>query len=65
MLENKLEEAKIELSKKPDFNLFDAFKVFDTATLGWISIADMKNALGEMGIFPTYDHIELFFKRYN
>jgi hypothetical protein len=35
--ERALETAKINLMKKPDFNLVDLFKVFDWQSIGKIS----------------------------
>jgi hypothetical protein len=37
-LERELESAKIEAALKPDFNLLDAFKIFDTRGTGNISV---------------------------
>lgn len=36
-LERELEACKIELALKPDFNLLDAFKMLDTANMGYLS----------------------------
>ena len=35
--ERELETAKTSLVMKPDFNLFDAFRIFDVDSRGWIS----------------------------
>ena len=37
-LEQELESAKIECALKPDFNLLDAFKIFDTQGSGNVSV---------------------------
>lgn len=37
LLERELEDAKVNLAIKPDFNLFDAFKIFDLNSNGYIS----------------------------
>jgi hypothetical protein len=37
-LERELESAKIELTLKNDFNLLDAFKMFDTRSVANISV---------------------------
>lgn len=37
LLERELEDAKINLAIKPDFNLFDAFKIFDLNSNGYVS----------------------------
>jgi hypothetical protein len=36
-LENEVEKAKINLAKMTDFNLFDAFHIFDITKYGFIS----------------------------
>ncbi len=36
--ERELESAKIEMSLKSDFNLLDAFKIFDTRGQGNVSV---------------------------
>jgi Ca2+-binding EF-hand superfamily protein len=45
--------------------LFDAFKVFDEGALGWINISHLKVGLSSLGIYPSYEHLELFMRRYN
>jgi len=37
-LEREIEAAKIETALKPDFNLLDAFKIFDFMGTGNVSI---------------------------
>lgn len=37
-LERELESAKIEVALKPDFNLLDCFKIFDTRAVGNVSV---------------------------
>lgn len=39
-LENNLENAKIELILKPDFNLVDCFRIFDYSGRGWSTFAE-------------------------
>jgi hypothetical protein len=48
-----------------DFNLFDAFRIFDTNSQGYVTLSDLKIGLGEIGIFATYEELELFFARYD
>ena len=47
--ERDLEAAKINLAKRGDFNLFDAFKIFDTTSRGYITIADLREGLAAIG----------------
>lgn len=44
-LERELESARIEAALKNDFNLLDAFKIFDTRGTGNISVQDVINSL--------------------
>jgi hypothetical protein len=36
-LEKRLERIKIDLTLRTDFNLIDAFRIFDTEGKGWIT----------------------------
>jgi hypothetical protein len=64
-LEKQLEDAKISLVQRPDFNLYDAFRVFDIDAKGYITYSDLKNGLNDIGIFPTIEDVELYLKRYD
>jgi len=64
-LEKELENAKVRLAMQPDFNLYDAFKIFDTLGLGYVTLNDLKLGLSEIGVYATYDELDLFIKRYD
>lgn len=64
-LERELENAKTSLVQKPDFNLFDAFRIFDVDSKGYITLSELKLALQDIGIYPSIDELDLFFKRYD
>lgn len=64
-LEKELEDAKSNLALKPDFNLYDAFRIFDSNSLGYITLSDLKIGLSDIGVFSTYEELELFFNRYD
>lgn len=64
-LERELENAKISLIQKPDFNVFDAFRIFDIDSRGWISLSDLKIGLSDIGVFASHDELDLYFKRYD
>jgi Ca2+-binding EF-hand superfamily protein len=64
-IENQLENAKKNLAMRPDFNLYDAFRCFDHRIEGSITLGDLKAGLNDLGVFPTYEELELFFKRYD
>jgi Ca2+-binding EF-hand superfamily protein len=63
--ERDLEAAKINLAKRADFNLFDAFKIFDNTSRGYITITDLREGLAAIGVFPTSSDMELYIKRYD
>lgn len=50
---------------KPDFNLHDAFVIFDHFRTGTICQADLREGLAAIGVFPTADEVNLFFQRYD
>jgi len=66
-LERELESAKIEAALKPDFNLLDAFKMFDCRGHGNISVQDVMNALRDNLCFTdfTHDDVYLLFRRHD
>ena len=66
-LERELESAKIELALKPDFNLLDAFKIYDTRGTGNVSVQDIISALRENLTFAefTHDDVYLLFRRHD
>jgi Ca2+-binding EF-hand superfamily protein len=39
--------------------------VFDIDSRGWISVTDLKVGLNEIGIYPSIEELELYFKRYD
>ena len=66
-LERELESAKIELALKPDFNLLDAFKIYDTRGTGNVSVQDIISSLRENLSFAefTHDDVYLLFRRHD
>ena len=50
---------------KSDFNLTDAFKIFDTNYNGAISSYELRNGLNAIGLFPTQEEMDLFITRYD
>lgn len=63
--ERDLESAKINLARRSDFNFYDAFKIFDPTSKGYITIADLREGLAAIGVFPTSSDMELYIKRYD
>ena len=64
-VENDIEREKVSLALKPDFNLTDAFKIFDVNYGGNISTTELREGLAAIGVFPTSEELQLFLKRYD
>jgi len=64
-LERRLERCKIDLSLRTDFNLIDAFRVFDTDGKGWVTMDEIKDGLNCYGVFISDEDIDLYLKRYD
>merc|ERR1712038_285531 len=64
-VENEIEREKVSLALKPDFNLTDAFKIFDVNYVGNISATELREGLAAIGVFPTSEELQLFLTRYD
>ena len=64
-LEGDLENAKQRLALKHDFNLFDAFRIFEKYSSGYITKYDLEDGLAKLGIYGPRQEINLFMKRYD
>ena len=66
-MERELESQRIELALKTDFNLLDAFKIFDTKGVGNVSVQDVIMALREVFGFDKFAHddVYLLFRRHD
>lgn len=53
------------MTLKSDFNLHDAFAIFDLDRDGTISPIEMMEGLASIGVYPTNEEVELYFKRYD
>ena len=63
--ENDIEREKIALANRADFNLTDAFKIFDTNYNGRLSVVELREGLAAIGVFPTSEELDLFVTRYD
>ena len=63
--EQKLEEAKEDLSMCNDFSLQNVFKVLDVGTTGKITLKNLEEGLKKYGIYPTSDERFLFMKSFD
>ena len=64
-IESELETMKTNLAMKNDFNLIDAFKIFDQDCRGSVTVLDLRDGLSAIGVFPTSEEIDLFVSRYD
>jgi len=65
-LSRSLESIKMELAIKTDFNLMDAFAIFDPSGEGFCTMEKFKEKLGFIGAsVPERCYLEVFFRRYN
>jgi len=64
-LEREIESSKTSLALKSDYNLSDAFAIFDVNRLGYISQFDLRDGLAAIGVYPTSEELELFISRYD
>jgi hypothetical protein len=52
--ERLIEQSKIQLIMHADFNLFDAFKIFDDMGRGSLTLAELYNGMvNKLGIVPS------------
>ena len=63
--EQELENAKIALAQKHDFNLRDAFEIFDVPRYGAIDAYQLRSGLNAINVFPTSEEVDLFITRYD
>ncbi len=53
------------LAGQYDFNFFDAFKIFDLNSNGYIDFFELRQGLRDVGVFANDEELKLFFKRYD
>ena len=64
-LERDLNAAKKDVALCSDFNLLDAFQMFDVNDIGYVGEFDLEDTLVELGIRPTREELILLFKHYS
>ena len=63
--ESKVERAKIDLALRGDFNVEDAFRVFELDGRGFLTEEDLKYGLNALEIYPTSSDVRLLMKRFD
>jgi len=61
--ESKIEKAKIDLALRSDFNVEDAYRIFELDGRGFVTEADLKYGLNNLDIFPSNNDIKLLMRR--
>lgn len=61
--ESKIEEAKINLIMRSDFNVEDAFRIFENPESENISFSDLQKGLKQLGIFTSLREVKLLLRR--
>jgi Ca2+-binding EF-hand superfamily protein len=64
-IENDLDRTKTDLALRSDFNIEDAFRLFELDARGYLTDIDFKYGLNRLDIFPTIEEIKLVFTRYD
>ena len=55
----------MDLSLRTDFNLIDAFRIFDTDGKGWVTASEIKEGLVHFNIFIQPEDISFIMARYD
>ena len=63
--ESKIERMKIDISIRNDFNVEDAFRIFEHNGRGFITEDDLKYGLNALDIYPTAGETHLLLKRFD
>ena len=64
-VESKIEDMKIELARREDFNFEDLFRIFEVDENGYIEPEDLKQGLKLLGLDPSDFDIKLLMKRFD
>ena len=64
-LEKRIEKIKIQLSLKTDFNLIDAFRIFNESVNDEACVQDFIHGLNDLGLDVTTDEMALFMARFD
>ena len=64
-LNREIERKKNDLSLRHDFNLIDAFRVFDKHDLGYVALTDFEDTFRSLGFYASPDEIYLLIKHFS
>lgn len=60
-----IERKKNDLALRHDFNLIDAFRIFDKHDFGYITLADFEDTFRNLGFYSTTDEVYLLIKHFS
>jgi len=63
--DQELENARNKLALQDDFNLFDAFRLFDLTEKGFVTRLELREGLNDLDVFPSTNEMYLIMKKYN
>ena len=63
--ENDIEQRKLNLAMKPDFNLHDAFSIFAVNGEKRFNKNGLKSRLNHIGLYPTPHELDLWIAEYD
>ena len=63
--ESEIEDAKVDLAMRCDFNCEDAFRIFELNGRGYLTPEDIRYGLNLLDIYPTDTDINLIMKKYD
>lgn len=64
-LDREIERAKVSLTLMPDFNLHDAFQIFDELNKASISSYDLEKALNRLRVYAASDESDLIVRHFS
>ena len=64
-VESRIEDMKIDLARREDFNFEDLFRMFEVDGKGYIEPDDLKEGLKLLGLNPSNNDIKLLMKRFD
>ena len=64
-IESKIEDMKIDLARRDDFNFEDIFRIFEVDEKEYIEPEELKQGLKLLGLNPTDFDIKLLIKRFD
>ena len=64
-IEEKIENAKIDLALRHDFNIEKIFKFFDFDNKGYITINDFERGFNKLSLYPNPLEIKVVFNKYD